>query len=250
MAVSDGPEGEDGVALIPPAVPIPPRLLVVGTVNTDETTHAFSPKVLDRAFSIEFNDVNLRSLTTDGAAPSTESVRNLLEALLNGASEAERSRARSRALGEVNLLAWLEALNSRLEPYGMHFAYRVRDESMRFIGFALESPLADGFVYDGQSVVVGAFDAAVLMKVLPKFHGPRAKLTDPLIRVLSWAADPSRPDDAKDGIRRALDASQCTVQSVLDGAKGSNDRLVLPRTAAKVTRMLYDATTVGFASFA
>ena len=34
--------------------PIPNNLIVVGTVNVDETTYMFSPKVLDRAFTFEF----------------------------------------------------------------------------------------------------------------------------------------------------------------------------------------------------
>ena len=35
-------------------VPLPRNLVVVGTVNVDETTYLFSPKVLDRAFTFEF----------------------------------------------------------------------------------------------------------------------------------------------------------------------------------------------------
>ncbi len=37
---------------------LPPNLYIVGTVNVDETTHAFSPKVLDRAFTLELTDVD------------------------------------------------------------------------------------------------------------------------------------------------------------------------------------------------
>ncbi len=38
---------------------LPPNLIVIGTVNMDETTYAFSPKVLDRANTIEFVMVDL-----------------------------------------------------------------------------------------------------------------------------------------------------------------------------------------------
>lgn len=34
---------------IPPTLPLPPNLYIIGTVNIDETTYMFSPKVLDRA---------------------------------------------------------------------------------------------------------------------------------------------------------------------------------------------------------
>ena len=45
---------KDGIA-------IPQNLIVVGTVNMDETTFSFSRKVLDRAMTIEMNEVNLRA---------------------------------------------------------------------------------------------------------------------------------------------------------------------------------------------
>jgi 5-methylcytosine-specific restriction endonuclease McrBC GTP-binding regulatory subunit McrB len=40
---------------------LPPNLYIIGSVNIDETTYMFSPKVLDRAFTIEFRDVNFDS---------------------------------------------------------------------------------------------------------------------------------------------------------------------------------------------
>lgn len=38
---------------------IPRNVFIAGTVNVDETTYMFSPKVLDRANVIEFNEVDL-----------------------------------------------------------------------------------------------------------------------------------------------------------------------------------------------
>jgi hypothetical protein len=51
---------------------LPPNFAVIGTVNMDETTQAFSRKVLDRAFTIELSDIDLRA-TGQLAAASTES---------------------------------------------------------------------------------------------------------------------------------------------------------------------------------
>ena len=49
---ADGaPAVRDGV---PGEVRLPPNLFIVGTVNVDETTYMFSPKVLDRANVLEF----------------------------------------------------------------------------------------------------------------------------------------------------------------------------------------------------
>ena len=50
---------EDAEGDLPPRqVLLPPSLYVVGTVNADETTHAFSPKVLDRAFTLELTEAD------------------------------------------------------------------------------------------------------------------------------------------------------------------------------------------------
>lgn len=57
-AATDSAPADSG-QLIPSTLRLPPNLYVIGTVNMDETTFAFSPKVLDRAFTIEFNEVNL-----------------------------------------------------------------------------------------------------------------------------------------------------------------------------------------------
>ena len=54
---------------IPPALPLPPNLYVVGTINVDETTHTVSPKVLDRAFTIEMSDVRFGAPVGADAPP-------------------------------------------------------------------------------------------------------------------------------------------------------------------------------------
>jgi hypothetical protein len=229
---------------------LPPELFVVGTVNTDETTHAFSPKVLDRAFSIEFNDVDLRLPGGSGTAIDDEAVRETIISLLDQANPDERRKALERGRSEGEVLTWLQGLNERLAAHGQHFGYRVRDEILRFVGYALTSPLADGFQSEGGSVVLGAFDASVLMKVLPKFHGPRAKLTEPLIDVLAWAVRPAQPELAREGVREGLNRTACTTSDILAAAREARGEVVLARTSEKTARMLHDLVTVGFASFA
>ena len=49
---------------IPQKIHIPRNLFFTGTVNVDETTYMFSPKVLDRANVIEFNEVNLEGYSS------------------------------------------------------------------------------------------------------------------------------------------------------------------------------------------
>jgi 5-methylcytosine-specific restriction endonuclease McrBC GTP-binding regulatory subunit McrB len=54
---SASPEAESAKALVSngQALRLPSNLFFVGTVNVDETTYMFSPKVLDRAHVIEIN---------------------------------------------------------------------------------------------------------------------------------------------------------------------------------------------------
>ena len=59
LSRSDG--GQEEVA-IPQNMALPTNLIVTGTVNVDETTYGFSPKVLDRAMVIEFDEVDLAAL--------------------------------------------------------------------------------------------------------------------------------------------------------------------------------------------
>jgi len=62
----------------------------------------------------------------------------------------------------------LNELNWALQPYNHHFGSRVFDEIMMFIFNSQENKMYED--------LDSAFDQAVLMKVLPKFHGSRGKL--------------------------------------------------------------------------
>jgi 5-methylcytosine-specific restriction endonuclease McrBC GTP-binding regulatory subunit McrB len=75
----------------------------------------------------------------------------------------------------------LEKLNCTLQPYDLHFGYRVMDEIALFVQNAKNAPDVVGRLNEDE-----ALDYAVLMKVLPKFHGPRQKLEKPLWEVLNW----------------------------------------------------------------
>jgi 5-methylcytosine-specific restriction protein B len=135
-------------------------------------------------------------------------------------------------------------LNESLRPYELHFGYRVFDEIVTFL-IAAE----DNGLFEPIGGLEAALDAAVLMKVLPKFHGSRGRLEAPLKQVLAWCVDPEHSDASQvegvlqkelnqhDDPRRALDAVSNTLV------------LRFPRTAAKVQRMLWHLYTTGFAAF-
>lgn len=225
---------EEGTEALPEEIHLPPNLYIVGTVNVDETTQAFSPKVLDRAFSIEFVDVNLKeyNLThSDGAIPTSDERKKLLEAFTRDGKFAQIDKT---AIGQFSHLdhfkQLLVELNESLTPSNHHFGYRVFDEIMMFLKNAEENGM---FGDDLQA----AFDQAVLMKVLPKFHGSRGKLEKPLHALLCWCAHVNTVDE--EPVKTAL----ANLDQPIIGSWH------YPATAKRVLRMIQSLNSTGFASF-
>lgn len=65
------PDGSMTEETVPPSLELPTNLVVTGTVNVDETTYGFSPKVLDRAMVIEFDTVDLDELRSPSGPPAS-----------------------------------------------------------------------------------------------------------------------------------------------------------------------------------
>ena len=75
-------EDENGNTIKPNLI-IPPNLFVVGTVNVDETTYMFSPKVLDRANVLEFETFSPSTITIDGFFNNSFEVNNFVNVSFN-----------------------------------------------------------------------------------------------------------------------------------------------------------------------
>lgn len=170
--------GFDPRQYIPPQMCIPHNVYFSGTVNVDETTYMFSPKVLDRANTIEFNAVDLAQYFAEPAAsaaqttPATDAIR----AAFTFGGEFTRL-PKTQPLRSASALAryreHLHDLNARLEPFTLHFGYRVADEILLYLWHAQQLDDPD-FKLDV------AFDHQIYQKILPKFHGSQAKLDAPL----------------------------------------------------------------------
>jgi len=170
--------GFEPLRYVPPRMVVPRNVYFSGTVNVDETTYMFSPKVLDRANTIEFNAVDLgryfaEETTRGGAAlPAGEATRAAFT--FDGAFVQLPKEAPLRT--EPFLAPYRERLrdlNARLQPHMLHFGYRVADEILLYLwnAYSLNDP---DFGLDV------AFDYQIYQKVLPKFHGSEAKLKEPL----------------------------------------------------------------------
>lgn len=170
--------GFDPMHYIPPRLAVPRNVYFSGTVNVDETTYMFSPKVLDRANTIEFNAVNLERYFTEPASSATQSAP--ADDAIRAAFTFEGKFVqlpKSLPLRTTPVLApyrsQLIDLNTRLRPFTLHFGYRVADEILLYLWNAhtLNDPTFD---------LHTAFDHQIYQKILPKFHGSQAKLQKPL----------------------------------------------------------------------
>lgn len=228
---------------------LPPNLYILGTINVDETTHTLSPKVLDRAFTLELNEADLEAYLTHWEAEGEGAdfaPRAVLDNFTFGGRFVHLDKRAIAAFvaAHPEIRAQLHRLNQALQPYDLHFGYRVFDEIIAFLLAAEHNGL-----YEELGGLPAALDAAVLMKVLPKFHGGRSKLEAPLRAVLAWCVDPDQPATQRvvaaldDALRGNEDLGTALSQALADLAPR------MPQTAAKVRRMLGHLYTTGFAAF-
>ena len=156
---------------------LPSNLIVMGTVNMDETTHSFSRKVLDRAMTIEMNDINLseglNAKTNDWSYPAEPMDKELV--LSEKTQGTEVFAELSTTGGEI--ISYLDMINIKLEGSPFKIAYRVRDE---FLLYAFNYSLLETKPEDWKKSVL---DEMTLMKILPRIEGDedKTKLLDDLI---------------------------------------------------------------------
>lgn len=144
---------------------LPINLLVLGTVNMDETTFSFSRKVLDRAMSIVMNDVEYDKFfmgeTENDMAEFDDATKELLierpiiglEAEDNGADKVEE---------------YLTAINDVLDETQFKLGYRAANEALLYVSAAHQ--------FDSDTEVEAALDEFTLMKILSRIEGDKRSL--------------------------------------------------------------------------
>lgn len=170
---------------VPASVALPPNLFIIGTVNVDETTYMFSPKVLDRANVIEFRmkDTELTAFLTDPKAPDLSQLDGKGEAFGKAFVDAAKDKSLtvpSEAQGYFK--SELETLFKLLQEHNAEFGYRVAYEAARFFHFY---KTLGGFTDTDTAWLPDAMDAVIVQKLLPKLHGSRPKL-EGLLEKLAW----------------------------------------------------------------
>ncbi len=152
---------------------IPPNLIVVGTVNMDETTFSFSRKVLDRAMTIEMNEVDLWGGLSDRYEPIE---RQSTETLIGTAVEGVDVYADNQAVCDT-CLTYLQRVNEVLEETPFMVAYRTRNEVLLYVVNNLPyNQSADGTTLPQEYVVARALDEITNMKILSRIEGDESKV--------------------------------------------------------------------------
>lgn len=144
---------------------LPKNLLVLGTVNMDETTFSFSRKVLDRAMSIVMNDVEYDKFfageTENDMAEFNEKVKNLLiERPIRGLD------AEDNGLDKVE--EYLSAINNVLDETPFKLGYRAANEALLYVSAA--------HLFDSDTEVETALDEFTLMKILSRIEGDKRSI--------------------------------------------------------------------------
>lgn len=156
-------------------IAIPQNLIVVGTVNMDESTFSFSRKVLDRAMTIEMNDVDLDA----GLTESFEHIGKLgCNELVGTAVEGKDVYSDNKDVCD-KVLGYLKAVNGILEGTPFKVAYRTRNEILLYVVNNLPyckdeagNDLAEEYV------IARALDEVTNMKILSRIEGDDTKVTD------------------------------------------------------------------------
>ncbi len=161
---------------------IPQNLIVVGTVNMDETTFSFSRKVLDRAMTIEMNEVNLHG----GLSKRHESIGKLGKDELVG-SAVEGVDVYDDYTGVCDTaLSYLQKINDVLEGTPFKIAYRTRNEFLLYVVNNLPyNKDKDGNDLPQGYVIARALDEITSMKILSRIEGDDTKVKDSLLNTLS-----------------------------------------------------------------
>lgn len=179
-------------------LPVPLNLMVIGTVNVDETTYMFSPKVLDRAHVMEIHSIQPKQyFANEGEAEQNMPIRSAFDLLAwsiesRGAGLFDQhpatifESAKEIAVREPDTIdaisnatmTLLDGAYTLLDPVGFGFGFRAVNEICAYLlAWVKARSLAEQGLEDWQE----ALDKAFFQKILPKIHGNRRQLGESLL---------------------------------------------------------------------
>jgi hypothetical protein len=145
---------EGSSTLVPRRVRYPSNFAIIGTLNMDETTHGLSDKVLDRAYTLEFWNIEVQAFPGWASTTLAPDLKEKTQRVL------------------------IELVDA-LSPVRLHFGWRTINDIISYLEFHGSLLPQDG----------NALDNVVYAKVLPKLRGDTSATfqhaLDNTIRVLS-----------------------------------------------------------------
>ena len=223
-SIDEGKCENDEVDRVPLKVGLPKNLFIIGTINVDETTYMFSPKVLDRANVIEFkiSPKEMSEFLEDMKEIDRESINGKAAGM--GASFVQIASCKELAKN-TEAVSTLKNFFNELKSVNAEFGYRSATEIFRFICQAQSNDDAIPKLTDAEIL-----DAAIVQKLLPKLHGSRKKLEPVLAQLWKLCFTGAGKD--------------------LNIAKENVEKAEFKESADKIRRMYESATANGFTSFA
>ena len=189
---------------------IPQNLFVVGTVNMDETTFSFSRKVLDRAMTIEMNEVDLRG----GLEKDTKSeIGYNAGSIIGDAAEGKDVYEDNKELCN-EVLVYLEQVNAILKDTPFKIAYRTRNE---FLMYAVNRQ-----VLAPNSQLWQSLDEMTSMKILSRIEGDKDRTEKPLegLKDLVRKQIEDRIPPAEEGKSQPKSISAAKIEEMLNKLNG------------------------------
>lgn len=188
---------------------LPKNLIVIGTVNMDETTFSFSRKVLDRAMSVEMNEVNYDSFLNDTTDDDLKAIVLAFEenddADLNALLVDRHIEAREiiDELGDDAKFAidYLKRINALLEGTPFKLGYRAANEALIYLQASYEF---------GHTDRIAALDNFTLMKILSRVEGDEMKL-----KITDSDADKERIANAEVNVDEAKQYGDLNILAAL-----------------------------------
>lgn len=223
---------------------LPKNLIVIGTVNMDETTFSFSRKVLDRAMSVEMNEVNYNSFLTDTTDDDLKAIVEAFEqnddADLNALLVDRHIEAREIIddLGDDAkfTIDYLKRINALLEGTPFKLGYRAANEALIYLQASQEF---------GQTDRIAALDNFTLMKILSRIEGDETKL-----KITDSEADKERIAKAEVNVDEAKQYGDLNIltalRHIITNQLGEQDKL---RSVKKIDSMLSQLKRDHFVSF-
>ena len=222
---------------VPSELAWPKNLFVIGTVNIDETTYMFSPKVLDRANVIEFR-ISIDDLM-DYFNPDNKPLDLKKLWLENtevgkgaqfGESFVSTAKIETKNHNLQTLNSELKIFFEQLQKVGAEFGYRTASEIQTLFS---KIDLVNPEYSEKENEKI---DIAIMQKLLPKLHGSRSKLIEPL-RVLA-------------SLCYAYDFNEKELKEIFDKAVNAEAKVNYPISLEKITRMYDNVIHNGFTSYA